>query len=170
MEFFELVENESNILFHIPHDAIAIPPRFEKDYVIEDLTQEALVMADWKVGELVQEELRRHSYLRFNYSRIFLDVERYKDDEKEGMTKFGMGKCYTTTSQKTLLRHIPEQTREFCEELFDEYHTTLDKKARQLLGQYGEDALILDLHSYPDEERWYEKKEQKPDICNRLQQ
>jgi N-formylglutamate deformylase len=162
---FCMIKKPTNILLHIPHDSIYVPIEFEKEYTIKDIIQEALMMADWKVGELVWELLYEHSSLMFNYSRIFLDVERYKDDNKEIMSKVGMAKCYTSTSDNQLLRYLSNDTKEYCEKMYDAYHQTLHEHASYLVSEFGEDAMIIDLHSYPDEDRWYENKPSKPDIC-----
>jgi len=38
--------------------------------------------------------------VKYNYSRLVLDPERYRDDEKEVMTPKGMGVIYTKDSYK----------------------------------------------------------------------
>ena len=162
---FYLVEKESNILVHIPHDSIVVPEWARKDFVIKDIDYESLIMSDWKVGELIWEELYNHSHLNFNLSRIVLDVERYRDDENEPMSKYGMGKLYTSTSEGLLLRNISDSNKIRLEKIYDEYHLKLKEKSKDLVEEYGEEAIIVDFHSFPNEDKRYQKKGQKPDIC-----
>jgi len=162
---FSLINKESNILLHIPHDSIKIPKWCETDFIINNIYEEALKMSDWKVSELIWEEQYNHSSLKSNISRICVDFERFKDDKNEPMSKLGMGKFYSVTSDKKKLRFLSKTNEKKLELIYDNYHSILKNKSIELINKYKNNAYILDIHSYPDEDRWYETKNIKPDVC-----
>ena len=97
VKYFEYKKNmKSNIIFHIPHNEIRVPFFAKKDYLIsrEKITEEAILLADWRVLKLIEKEIKKNNYLKFNYSRIFLDVERFKEGD-DVMDSVGMGMMYS---------------------------------------------------------------------------
>lgn len=81
-----------NIILHIPHASLCLPPDFWRDITVgkEIVERELHFIADYKVDELVK---NIDSYkIIAKYSRLYCDVERFRDDEAESMTKLGMGR------------------------------------------------------------------------------
>jgi len=145
--FFYSIEERGNIIIHIPHQNIRIPEEYAEDYLIPDPLDEAIKVADLMVGYLIPEKCYETNMMVFNYSRIFLDVERLPDDELE---KEGRGKIYTVASDGSLLRHLSREKREKIEKIYDEYHRTFQELTEKVRRKYAEDTLIIDLHSFTD--------------------
>lgn len=73
------------ILFHVPHSSLKIPKQFwsicikDKKYI-----QNAnILLSDYLTDKLLPNKCHR---LIFKYSRLFCDVEKFKDDAKEIMS------------------------------------------------------------------------------------
>ena len=79
----------SHILFHIPHSSLTIPKMFWSICVkdLDYIKKTNLFLSDYLIDKLVPDQCTR---LKFKYSRIFCDVEKFK----ETMTKKGMGVVY----------------------------------------------------------------------------
>lgn len=80
-----------NIILHIPHASLCLPPDFWRDITVdkEIVERELCFIADYKVDELVK-NIDSHKIIA-KYSRLYCDVERFRDDEAESMAKLGMG-------------------------------------------------------------------------------
>ena len=98
------------MILHIPHSSTHIPFRdgFISDF--RTIEKEILRLTDWYTDELFH--LEGQSKIVTPFSRIFCDVERFEEDTKEEMTKFGMGVLYEKTDSGDRLREITPQLRE----------------------------------------------------------
>jgi N-formylglutamate amidohydrolase len=76
------------LILHIPHSSIQIPS-FD-GYIISDalINKEVLKLTDWHTEELFSNTF--DDSIVAPVSRIFCDMERFADDEKEIMSKKGM--------------------------------------------------------------------------------
>ena len=103
--------------------------------------------------------------LVFKYSRIMCDVERYRDNKLEAMTKYGMGYIYEYTSLKKKILDIDKSYKEYIDIIYERHHNKIYKKVFKILNKYNE-CILIDLHSYSDEtvKRIF-NKENNPDIC-----
>ena len=81
-----------NIILHIPHASLHLPTDFWRDITVdkEIIERELRFIADYKVDELVK-NIDSHKIIA-KYSRLYCDVERFRDDEAESMAKLGMGR------------------------------------------------------------------------------
>ena len=145
--YFYAIRDRGNIIIHIPHNNLRIPEEFVDDYVVPDLLAEAVKVADLMVSYLIPEKIYETNLMVFNYSRIFLDVERLPDDELE---KEGRGKIYIVASDGSLLRHLTQNKRERIERIYEEYHRTFRDLVTEVQERFNEDTLIIDLHSFTD--------------------
>ena len=86
------------ILIHAPHVSLNVPKHFYKDLAISKnlFHKYNLEMADIGLLEFVKDYKYKVVYPK--YSRIYCDVERFADDEKEIMSKYGEGVVYTHLS------------------------------------------------------------------------
>lgn len=157
---------DSHILVHIPHSSIYIPDSMRDDYLLSssELEEETMVMADMFTDDLFGEAFREHGGLRLDVSRVFLDVERFRDDTLEPMAKRGMGLAYAKTSMLKDLRTLKYKDRIL--EIYDTYHATLDSLVEQKLLRHDK-CLIIDCHSFPSKPRPYQIKTDYDhiDIC-----
>lgn len=158
------------LLVHIPHSSTYILPAI-KDVILlkgRDLQEELLRMTDRYTDEIFScvTELGGISVM-YNYSRLLLDPERFRDDKKEIMAAKGMGVIYTKDSNGRELRKIDENEREMLlRNIYDPYHKAITKEVQELLNKFDE-CLIIDAHSFPSIPLPYEASQElkRPDIC-----
>ena len=164
--FTHIENNDTPILIHIPHASLHIPEDMRDDYLLDEkqLEEEIKVMADMYTDDLFGGLFERFGGLRLDLSRVFLDVERFKDDELEPMAKRGMGFAYTKTSMLEELRTL--KYKKSIETIYDAYHETLSHLVDAKLQVHGR-CLILDCHSFPSVPRPYQlqTKYDHVDIC-----
>ena len=156
---------KNNILIHVPHSSLFIPEAYRRTSLIpqEELDTENLFMCDTGVTELIPEALMENAVI-FPYSRLYCDVERFRDGS-EPMDAHGMGYIYTRDSLgREMFRPIKEHVAE-VNRIYDEHHETLNRRAREILDEYGT-CIIIDLHSYSDEavDRLFGYRN-CPDVC-----
>ena len=88
----------NNIVLHIPHSNLKIPCSFLKNVIID---KEVVENFNHAITDLYTSDLfgkNQYSKVIAKYSRIYCDVEKFADDNKEIMSKFGMGFIYTHTN------------------------------------------------------------------------
>lgn len=151
------------ILIHIPHSSLYIPKEYKKTTLLSSskLEEENLFMCDFKVDELLDDKSQA---IIFPYSRLYCDVERFKDDS-ELMNKYGMGYIYTRTSKGEPMFEPTAEHRKIIDKIYDEHHKLLDNRVTKILQDYGE-CILIDLHSYSSKlvKRLFDY-ENVPDIC-----
>ncbi len=120
-------------------------------------------MTDWYTDELFDCDDAKK--LVFPYSRLYCDVERFRDDEKEEMAKKGMGVCYTTNSFGGKLREVSDVEKEEIKSThYDGHHRQFTDLVAAELEENGT-ALIVDCHSFSNEVLPHEESSVRPDIC-----
>lgn len=149
-------------ILHVPHSSEYIPKEFLNDYLIpyEDIVKEASLMKDHFSYELVEGNF---NILKFPYSRIFCDVERFPD-EREIMNQIGMGVLYTHSHELKLIRKVKDPSN--IMELYYDHHIKLNNLTKSILNKHKK-VLILDIHTYWDKPLPYELYQdlKRPDIC-----
>lgn len=158
------------LLVHIPHSSAYIPPEMKINYLLSnnDLQSELLKMTDRYTDEIFScvAELGGISVV-YNYSRLVLDPERFRDDKKEIMAAKGMGVIYTNDSNGRKLREINEDERNMLlQNIYDPYHKAITEEVQELLAKFDE-CLIIDTHSFPAIPLPYEASQglRRPQIC-----
>lgn len=155
----------SYILFHVPHSSLKIPKIYwnicikDKDY-IESVD---IKLSDYLTDRLLPTKCNK---LIFKYSRIFCDVEKFKDDSKEIMSKKGMGVIYTKDYDDVILTLPTKKYKtRIIKSYYDKYHNKLDKIVTNILNKYHK-CIIIDFHSYSDimVNRLFNSTN-NPDIC-----
>ena len=70
----------ANLLIHIPHASLCLPPDFWRDVAVdrEVIEKNLHFMADYKVDELAR-DIDCHKVIA-KYSRLYCDVERFQND------------------------------------------------------------------------------------------
>ncbi len=153
-----------NVVIHVPHASINIPEAYIPDYDLEVLGHELLVMTDWYCNELFSCEVEM---VNLKVSRLVCDVERFRDDKDEAMSRIGMGLYYTHSSKNMPFRKMSMQKREeIVEKYYDPHHARLEDAVEKRLAQYGK-CLIVDGHSFYPTPLPYEPDQEpnRPDIC-----
>jgi len=158
------------LLVHIPHSSTYIPPEMKDSFLLSDdkLRDEILRLTDRYTDEMFScvVELGGVS-VRYNYSRLVLDPERFRDDEKEDMAKKGMGVVYTKTSDGEDLREINVNERDLLlQNIYDPYHRAITEEVQNLLNNFDR-CLIIDAHSFPAIPLPFEifQEIRRPQIC-----
>lgn len=104
----------------------------------------------------------------FPISRLIVDVERFKEDSMEPMTKVGMGVIYTKTSDgNKMRRQLSEiERKHLIKQYYRPHHKMLEEMVMEEL-QTSSYSLIIDCHSFPSAplpcER--EQSQARPDFC-----
>ena len=169
---YEIKKSRVNVplLVHIPHSSTYIPLEMKDKFLLsnDDLHKELLRMIDRYTDELFScvAELGGIS-VKYNYSRLVLDPERFRDDKKEVMVAKGMGVLYIKDSDGRKLREINEKERkQLLQSLYDPYHEALTQEVQELLNNFDE-CLIIDAHSFPSVPLPYETSQEigRPHIC-----
>jgi N-formylglutamate amidohydrolase len=156
----------NKILLHIPHANTNLPKCFwqnvcvEKDIVkkfVQDIT-------DTNTDKLFGKNC--YKKIKFGYSRVFCDVEKFADDSQEEMSKFGMSVVYSKTNNGVQFANI---TQDYLEKVLQKYywpyHSKLDKLAKKYLAT-GQNVILIDCHSFSQNIIMFdERKHDLPDIC-----
>jgi N-formylglutamate deformylase len=135
------------LLLHIPHASTHVP--FIDGYVNLVAFQDQLeLLTDWYTDELFT--FKHAVMIRAPFSRVFCDVERFSDDDKEMMSKVGMGMLYTHADDGSIFRIITDQIRNtIVDNYYDPHHQELTNEVDNQLKIYGQ-AKIVDCHSFPN--------------------
>ncbi len=159
------------VLANIPHSALLIPADIRRKLLISDkeLKSELLCLTDRYVDELFSSipEIGGAG-IRYNYSRLVADPERFEDDKKESMAEKGMGVIYTRTSEGKDLRAIPgaAERKRILNLFYRPYQCAVEKETERLLRIFGK-CLILDCHSFSSKPLPFEPDQDpdRPDMC-----
>ena len=152
------------VLLHMPHTKLTLPKSFYKGLLIDKnlLNKYNLIMSDIGINTLFKDV--KGYRISPKYSRLYCDVEKFKDDEIEVMSKYGQGVIYTHTFDKTLFHLHDEKYKNKVYKYYDNYHKKLDRLVKRLLKK-DETLLILDCHSYSDKLAEQFISGPFPDIC-----
>lgn len=160
------LEKYDNFIIHIPHASILFPEEFKlnEDYGEKEIVEESIYEADYMVD--LFSSLKCNNVIKFPYSRLFCDVERYNDDNKEEMVKYGMGFIYEKdVNGRRISSHDNKYKKFILDNYYSRHHKKLDNVATKLIKKYG-CCYIIDLHSFSDSYVYkLFKIEDTPDIC-----
>ena len=118
----------ANLLLHIPHTSLRLPQDFWRDVTAdrEVIEHNLRFMADYKVGELAR-DIDCHKVIA-KYSRLYCDVERFRNDADEPMARLGMGAVYTHLPGGAQYRQVtPERREEIIRQAYEPHHAQLNK-------------------------------------------
>ena len=141
-------KNKNQLILHIPHASENIP--FKEGFLIDEtkIKSEVLKLTDWYTDDLFDSETDLKVIA--NFSRLFCDVERFSDDNKEEMAKFGMGVLYIKCDDDTLSRVINSKLRNrILDNYYWPHHRELNSAVERKL-KIDNTCLIVDCHSFPN--------------------
>lgn len=154
----------NHILFHVPHSSLKIPKQYwnicikDENYI--KITNKFL--SDYLTDKLIPDKCHK---LIFKYSRLFCDVEKYKDDTKENMAEKGMGVIYTNDCDNIITKPNSKYKTKILKSYYDKHHNKLNKTVTNIINKHKK-CIIIDIHSFSDE---MVKKlfniQNNPDIC-----
>jgi len=134
------------LILHIPHSSTSIPSK--RGFVIDDTTlnAELLKLTDWYTDDLFH-SIKDDAVIA-DFSRLFCDPERFADDSKEIMSKYGMGVLYEKLDNGEQMRVVTEQLKKIVlQDYYWKHHGRLNELTRKHLKQFGK-ATIIDCHSF----------------------
>lgn len=140
----------NHILFHVPHSSLKIQKSFW-NMCIKDLKH--IEKVNTELCDIFTDRLlpKNSSKLIFKYSRIFCDVEKFKDDSKEVMSSKGMGVIYTKDCDGIRISKPDNKyKRKVMKSYYDKHHNKLDKIVVNKVKKYGK-CIVIDFHSYSDD-------------------
>ena len=157
-------------IIHIPHASTNIPQKVRSGILLSDaqLDDELLRMTDRYIDELFSLPQQRAVTIRFPYSRLVVDPERFSDDAQEPMAKKGMGVIYERTSRGAVLRQSPtvEERQALLLSYYAPHHKLLEEAVSRILRDHGS-CLIIDCHSFSSKPLPHEPDQtlSRPEIC-----
>ena len=153
-----------NILMHMPHVSLKVPKKFYKGLKIsKDLFNKYnLEMTDLGIDTLFKDY--KYKKIKPKYSRLYCDVERFRNDSMEIMSKYGEGVVYTHLYDGIEFHQHDNKYKQQVLKYYDKYHKRLDRIAKKLLSK-DETLLILDCHSFSDKMTSHFYEEPFSDIC-----
>ena len=161
-----LVVRIMKTIIHVPHASLDVPEEFYDGLLIskEEFHRYNTKMSDIGVDELFK-ELDGILY-KAKYSRLYCDVERFRNDEDEIMSKYGEGVVYTNTYDGLLFHQHNQTYKDKVLEYYDAYHKGLDDLVKECLS-IDDELLILDCHSYGGEmaRHFFKEDIPFPDVC-----
>lgn len=155
------------IIKHIPHASLNFPSNYDLEELYLTFGLDYKIQ-NYKLSDLFIDDLFsdiKGVEIKAKYSRLYCDVERYKDDNNEPMAKIGQGYIYNKNifNGEDYIRKPDEL--ENINSYYDNHHKTLTNETKKILSK-GKKVLILDLHSFSDEQaQLIGKKKPFPDIC-----
>ncbi len=156
------------IIFHIPHASTELPDDFfeglEPPFIKEGKGTTELYLTNLKMSDVLLLDLVKglpYEKVVAPYSRLYCDVERYWDDDKETMSKYGMGAVYTKDYLERALRKENKKYKVKVKEYYDRHHSSLFEAVKRAKG----DVLLIDLHSFGPDIASVIAKGPYPDIC-----
>lgn len=141
------------MILHIPHSSTKIP-----DYEDEMKHDKRVIQAIEKYTDFRTDELFFYNgsdRVVYPYSRVFCDVEKL--EENEPMEALGLGVLYDV-SNKT--RKYPNKALE----TYKEHHKKLLSNCYELKSMLKR-VIIIDCHSFSDEQALEQGYTHTPDIC-----
>ncbi|MGM9858905.1 MAG: N-formylglutamate amidohydrolase [Bacilli bacterium] len=149
------------VLMHFPHSSLDVPDSFWEDVQINNdyFNHINLLMSD----VLLLEYFKDWDYEKIiaPYSRLYVDVEKYWDHEKELMAKYGMGAIYTKDLYGNDLHIKSDNFIKEAKSYYDNHHERLSKAC-----DCEQDILIIDIHSFNDKmSSLFNKRRHLPDVC-----
>ncbi len=155
-------------IIHVPHASTVIPDDVRATFCLTDdeLQTELIRMTDWYTDELFA--VPGIACLHYPVSRLVVDPERFVDDDRELMSRVGMGAVYTRTSFGTPLRPelAPVERQALLDRYYWPHHRQFDQRVEQALELFGR-CLIIDAHSFSPHPLPHEPDQHpdRPDYC-----
>lgn len=155
------------IILNIPHSSLKLPKEFVK--VDKLLNKKQIEKFNIQMTDLFTNKLfscKNFCHIKSKYSRIACDMEKFVDDDKEIMAKYGLGVIYQNDLNNNLIfSNIDKDYKNIMlGKYYYPYHKKLDKKVKKNLKHHN--VILIDCHSFSkDIIMDNTKKEDLPDIC-----
>jgi len=162
-----LQKNMNKFVVHLPHCGVEIPDEYRDDYFLsdEELEDNIYQYADYRTDELYEQLTSGFDSVINPYSRLFMDPERFFEDDKESMqVKHSLGWFY----ENAILEKKPLRTsknKNLIAKHYHAHHQQLTQLVEEKLQMFDR-CTIIDAHSFSNERYWFHDKDVPfPDIC-----
>jgi N-formylglutamate amidohydrolase len=119
------------------------------------------LLTDWYADELFDYPGERAQKIIFDYSRLVVDVERFKTDPMESVNK---GYIYKSDVYGSPIFR-DDDIFDVCETLYDNHHENLNLTVGTHLALFSK-VVIVDCHTFNNDRLpWEDKSLWSPDIC-----
>lgn len=141
---------KKGMIISIPHSSLILPRQFynnlNKNFPLQE---EINYFVDKDANKLFK--FKRITTVKFKYSRLFCDVERYFDNDKETMSKIGQGYLYTKGHcELDIHKRIKEKYIHYVEKNYFNFHNKLNKEYQNKIDN-NDFVLFLDAHTFHDD-------------------
>lgn len=155
-------ENNYNVLLHFPHSSLEIPQSCYDDCcrTKDEIDFLAKEMADINLPTLY--EKWDFEKIEAKYSRLYVDVEKYQDDDKETMAKYGNGWIYEKDMYGNNLHMKNEKFVKEADKYYKQYHKNLTDACVRLSND--KPLIIFDMHSFSEQQANVFEKGPYPDF------
>ena len=154
---------KNKIILFLPHSSIKLPHIFKKHEKL--LSDSEIKFFNMSMTDLYTDKLfssYRFCNIKSRVSRIVCDCEKFIDDSKECMSKFGLGVVYMKTHQGKKFINIDEKYKnKILNKFYFPVHKKLDKKTKNLNKKT---IILVDCHSF-SKDIVLDQKGDFPDIC-----
>lgn len=147
------------MVLHIPHSSTIIP---EENDPLNLSDEDFNLMTDWFTHELFHHPYS--SKVIFNISRLYCDVERFRDDNLEQMASKGHGVVYTMGATNNKIRENLTQAEYIKKKYYDKHHLSLTQTINKNLSLFPK-VVLVDCHSFSDTPLIHEDSSNRPDFC-----
>lgn len=148
------------MILHIPHSAVAIP---KLESYTASINGDMALLTDWYTDELFHHPIAER--VVFKYSRLWCDVERFRDDSEESNSQHGHGVVYTHGAMGNKIREVTkEKAEQIKREYYDKHHRELNLTVNKALS-FSKKVVLVDCHSFPNVRLVHEIHEHRPDFC-----
>jgi len=158
-------DSPGQVVIHVPHSSSTVPEGLRDQFTLgdEELAEVHEAMVDHDT-DLIAADLAE--VVRFPFSRLLVDVERFWDDRLEAMADVGMGSVYRVDHElRSMRRNLSQAEEGFLQKLYDQLHSQLERAVDRALEAHDR-CLIIDLHSYPAVRQTYEPSSgPRPELC-----
>ena len=141
----------SGFIFHVPHASTAFPPGEREKLLLgdADLSEELLRLTDTGTDRIFLPAMGEGDLaVVFPWSRLLVDVERFREHGREPMAARGMGAVYERTSVGRPLRPSGVDPEPLLARYYDPHHHRLAAATASMIAAHGH-AIIIDCHSFP---------------------
>lgn len=154
------------VLIHIPHSSLSLPNEFLERIMVslEEIEKENVFVSDYLIDKFAPDDFK--NVMKADFSRLFCDVERFKNDSLEEMSKYGMGVIYEKSYLgKEFIKVDQNYKNKVISNYYDPYHKMLDDKVAENLKKFNR-CYIINLHSFSEQfVNEVLKLDNLPDIC-----
>jgi len=157
----------NEIILNLPHSSKKLPKKFlGQNFNVKgkSLKKFNLTMTDLFTASLFSS--KKFKNVIAPYSRIFCDIEKFVDEEKEFMCKYGLGAIYTKTDKGiTLFSPNEDYKTDVIKNYYFPMHKKLDNKVKKEIVK-NKTVILVDCHSFSEETvKIFTENQPLPDIC-----